>query len=71
MAKALFGHVGAGPDPRITVELQRLRARLRDLELENARLRAANARLRSPVEDLISLSVPDSAAEAEVEPALA
>jgi hypothetical protein len=71
MAKALFGHVGLGPDPRLTAELQRLRSRLRDLEQENARLRAINARLAHPVEDMLGLSVPDSAAEVAAEPVLA
>lgn len=39
MAKAIYGHLG--PDSRTAGEIARLRARIRDLEAENARLRAA------------------------------
>ena len=70
MAKALFGHVGLGPDVRVTSELRRLRERVRDLEHEVARLEAANAALRNGLhvdDDMLSLSVPDSI---EQEPAL-
>ncbi|MHB2024853.1 MAG: hypothetical protein ACYCO3_16290 [Mycobacteriales bacterium] len=67
MAKALFGHVGLGPDPKLAVELQRLRAQLHALELENEHLRAVNARLTESVNDMLDLSMPESAAE----PALA
>jgi hypothetical protein len=72
MAKALFGHVGLGPDARLTTEVHRLRTRVRDLEDEVARLRAANDHLVASVtvpEDLLAISVPD-AVKAE-EPALA
>jgi hypothetical protein len=70
MAKALFGHVGVGPDVRVMSEMRRLRDRVRDLEHEVARLEAANAALTAglPVDDeMLSLSVPDIV---EQEPAL-
>ena len=70
MAKALFGHVGVGPDVRVMAEMRRLRERVRDLEHEVARLEAANAALSHglPVDDdMLSLSVPDIV---EQEPAL-
>jgi hypothetical protein len=70
MAKALFGHVGVGPDVRVMSEMHRLRERVRDLEHEVARLEAANAALANglPVDgEMLSLSVPDSIIE---EPAL-
>jgi hypothetical protein len=73
MAKALFGHVGLGPDVRVTSELRRLRERVRDLEHEVARLEAANAALRNGLnvdDDMLTLSVPDTVSE-QVEPALA
>jgi hypothetical protein len=69
MAKALFGHVGVGQDLRMAAEMRRLRQRVRDLEDEVDRLRAANDALTPSLvddvaDDLISLSVP------EAEPAL-
>ena len=70
MAKALFGHVGVGPDVRVMSEMRRLRERVRDLEHEVARLEAANAALAAglPVDgEMLSLSVPDIV---EQEPAL-
>jgi hypothetical protein len=70
MAKALFGHVGVGPDVRVMSEMRRLRERVRDLEHDVARLEAANAALAAglPVDDeMLSLSVPDMV---EQEPAL-
>ena len=73
MAKALFGHVGLGPDVRVISEMRRLRDRVRDLEHEVARLEAANAALRNGLQvddDMLTLSVPDSVSE-QVEPALA
>jgi hypothetical protein len=73
MAKALFGHVGLGPDVRVTTEMRRLRERVRDLEHEVARLEAANAALRNGLnvdDDMLTLSVPDGVSE-QVEPALA
>ena len=42
MAKALYGHVGSAPDKRMLDEVTRLRARVRDLEIEVMRLRAEN-----------------------------
>ncbi|HEX6920254.1 MAG TPA: hypothetical protein VF314_08505 [Actinomycetes bacterium] len=58
MAKALIGHVG-GPDPRVVLEVRRLRQRVRDLESEVLRLRAENDALSTPVTDgeLIALDV--------------
>lgn len=73
MAKALFGHVGLGPDVRILGEMRRLRDRVRELEGELERLTAANAALRNglPVDDdMLTLAVPDTVAE-EAAPALA
>jgi hypothetical protein len=73
MAKALFGHVGVGPDPRLAEEVGRLRRRVRDLENEVERLRDSNetlvASLRVP-DDMINLRVPDTLPE-PAEPALA
>ncbi len=68
MAKALFGHVGLGPDVRMMSEMRRLRERVRELEHEIARLEAANSALANglPVDDdMLSLAVPDSIAETE------
>jgi hypothetical protein len=68
MAKALFGHVGVGPDVRVMSEMRRLRDRVRDLEHEVARLEAANAALANGLrvdDDMLSLSVPDTIAEQE------
>ena len=42
MAKALFGHVGVGPDLRLADEVRRLRGRVSELEAELARAHAAN-----------------------------
>jgi hypothetical protein len=47
MAKALMGHVGSALDVRVSLELKRLRDRVRDLENEVIRLRAENAEVRS------------------------
>jgi hypothetical protein len=74
MAKALFGHVGAGPEAQVLAEVRRLRARCRDLEHEVARLEAANAALRQGLsvdDDMLTLSVPDSVDAPQAEPALA
>lgn len=49
MAKALLGHVGIGNDPRLLMELRRLHTRVRDLEDEIARVRAANDVLAAAV----------------------
>jgi hypothetical protein len=60
MAKALFGHVGVGPDVRVMVEMRRLRERVRELEHEVARLESANAELTQGLRDeMMSLSVAD------------
>jgi hypothetical protein len=45
MAKALYGHVGSAPDRRMLDEVTQLRAKVRALEFEIARLRAENDRL--------------------------
>jgi hypothetical protein len=45
MAKALFGHVGSAPDRRMLDEVTQLRAKVRALEFELARVRAENDRL--------------------------
>ena len=49
MPKALFGHVGVGPDMRLVAEVRRLRGRVEELEGELARLRAANEALAATV----------------------
>jgi hypothetical protein len=49
MAKALLGHIGATPDRRLADEVHRLRARVRAMEFEVARLRADNDRLHAAV----------------------
>lgn len=51
MAKALYGHVGRTPDQRLLDEVTRLRARVRALEFEIARLRADNDRLAAATAD--------------------
>jgi hypothetical protein len=61
MAKALYGHVGSAPDQRLLDEVTRLRTRVRDLEIEVMRLRAANDRLAaeaSRAEDLLRIAEP-------------
>jgi hypothetical protein len=50
MAKALYGHVGSAPDKRMLDEVTKLRARVRDLEIEVMRLRAENDRLVAATE---------------------
>jgi hypothetical protein len=49
MAKALFGHVGAGADPQLLAELRGLRRKVGQLETELARVRAANEALMASV----------------------
>ncbi|HLL67120.1 MAG TPA: hypothetical protein VK453_15655 [Micromonosporaceae bacterium] len=51
MAKALYGHVGSAPDRRLLDEVTQLRAKVRALEFETARLRADNDRLAAAVAD--------------------
>lgn len=60
MAKALYGHVGGAPDRRLLDEVTRLRARVRTLEFEVARLRAENDRLSAATssEELLHISEP-------------
>ena len=62
MAKALFGHVGVGPDLRMAAEMRRLRQRVRELEAEVDELRLANAELgaRATVTDELILAVSDA-----------
>jgi hypothetical protein len=70
MAKALLGHVGHDLDLRMVNELRRMRDRVRELEGEVARLRAANTALSSGLmvdDDMLTLAVPDRVSE----PALA
>ena len=45
MAKAIFGHTGPGPDPRLAAEVRSLRGRVAALEAEVARLREVNEAL--------------------------
>lgn len=40
MAKALLGHTGLAPDPRLLAEVRRLRVRVQELEGDLALLRA-------------------------------
>lgn len=59
MAKALFGHVGSTPDRRLLDEVTHLRARVRALEFETARLQAENDRLTAAAQasdDLLAMS---------------
>jgi hypothetical protein len=68
MAKALLGHVGNELDVRVVSELRRLRDRVRDLEEEVARLRAANIELSGGLtldDDMLSLSAHERASERE------
>ncbi len=55
MAKALFGHVGAGNDARLVAEVHRLRTRVRDLERELERTLAVNEVLASQVDVSLEL----------------
>ena len=64
MAKALLGHVG-GADLRLVDEVRRLRARVRDLEVELARVSAANDALMASVhveDDIRLLTLDDQPA---------
>jgi hypothetical protein len=61
MAKALYGHVGGAPDKRMLDEVTRLRAQVRDLEVEVMRLRAENDRLAADAadsDDLLRIAEP-------------
>ncbi|MDP9407010.1 MAG: protein regulator of cytokinesis family protein [Actinomycetota bacterium] len=55
MAKAIFGHVGLGPDVRLVAELRSLRGRVAALEAEVARLREVNEALVDAVADSSAL----------------
>jgi len=61
MAKALYGHVGSAPDRRMLDEVTRLRARVRELEVEVMRLRAEGDRLvaaAADTDDLLRITEP-------------
>ncbi len=65
MAKALFGHVGAGTDLRLVDEVRRLRSRVTDLEAELARLQSAHDGLVASVtvdDDIRMLTLEDEPA---------
>src|SRR5690348_4363524 len=59
MAKALFGHVGSAPDRRMLDEVTQLRAKVRALEFEVARLRADNDRLAAAASEADLLRLPE------------
>ena len=59
MAKALFGHVGSAPDRRMLDEVTQLRAKVRALEFEVARLRAENDRLSAAAAEVDLLRLPE------------
>jgi hypothetical protein len=61
MAKALYGHVGSAPDRRLLDEVTQLRAKVRALEFEVARLRAENDRLVAAAADADLLRLPEPA----------
>jgi uncharacterized small protein (DUF1192 family) len=70
MAKALLGYVGRGSDLRLLSELGRLRDRVRLLEKEVARLRAANRALADSVagdDDRAALTVLDTVSVSSAE----
>jgi hypothetical protein len=61
MAKALYGHVGSAPERRMLDEVNRLRTRVQELEVEVMRLRAENDRLvaaASDAEELLHIAEP-------------
>ena len=65
MAKALFGHVGAGTDLRLVDEVRRLRSRVTELEAELSRLQAAHDGLVASVtvdDDIRMLTLEDAPA---------
>ena len=57
MAKAIYGHVGIGPDRRLAGEVRRLTGRIAALEEECRRLRARNATLEAAAD--VASAVPD------------
>jgi hypothetical protein len=61
MAKALYGHVSSAPERRMLDEVNRLRTRVKDLEIEVMRLRAENDRLvadAADAEELLHIEEP-------------
>ena len=65
MAKALFGHVGLGADPRLADEVRLLRRRVSELEGELRRVRASHAALVASVtvdDDIRMLTLDDEPA---------
>jgi len=56
MAKALFGHVSMGTDPRLVAEVTRLRRRVRDLEDELARIRVMDDAINDALGDAVLTS---------------
>lgn len=71
MAKALFGHVGQS-DPRLVAEVRRLTRRVRELEIELARVRTESLAGREGLtEGIDELAVDDAIRRMSVEePAL-
>jgi hypothetical protein len=64
MAKALFGHVGVGPDMRLADEVRRLRSQVAKLEAELTHVRAVNDALAATVtveDDLSTLALSETA----------
>jgi hypothetical protein len=55
MAKALLGHVGIGPDLRLSQEVRRLQLRVKELEAELAEARATQTLEASAAADLMTL----------------
>ena len=65
MAKALFGHVGLGADPRLVDEVRLLRRRVSELEGEVRRVRASHDALVASVtvdDDIRMLTLDDEPA---------
>ena len=63
MAKALFGHIGTGPDLRLADEVRRLRSRVVALERELVLVRATNDALAASMtveDDLRTLTLEGS-----------
>jgi hypothetical protein len=68
MAKALYGHVGQDLDLRMVSELRRMRDRVRQLEIEVARLETANKELSGHLtldDDMLTLTVAEQATSRE------